>query len=292
MQFQSYLEIFDPRTLTAEQPYSPQGVLFTYYPSEEPESLHYHNFLELGYCERGSGIFIIDGEIIPFSEQCTTIIYDGQVHIAKSISPEKSLWHFLYIDLSKLFSGTEQFDLGLLKVRDHVNFEFPNLIPRADDPEIYEICRAVLNEAALAQTDHLAAMRGLLYALLVTHGRYFRRKECSVTDRTSLMDELGELLNYISLHYMEDITIDDLTAQTHMSKASLQRKMTAFTGLSPMQYIHRIRLNQAALMLQEKKKSVAQIATEVGYNSLSSFNRKFLDYFGMSPTKYKSRGTE
>lgn len=135
-------------------------------------------------------------------------------------------------------------------------------------------------------------MRGLLYALLVKHGRYFRRKECSVTDRTSLMDELGELLNYISLHYMEDITIDDLTAQTHMSKASLQRKMTAFTGLSPMQYIHRIRLNQAALMLQEKKKSVAQIATEVGYNSLSSFNRKFLDYFGMSPTKYKSRGTE
>ena len=106
------------------------------------------------------------------------------------------------------------------------------------------------------------------------------------------MDELGELLNFISLHYMEDITIDDLTAQTHMSKASLQRKMTAFTGLSPMQYIHRIRLNQAALMLQEKKKSVAQIATEVGYNSLSSFNRKFLDYFGMSPTKYKSRGTE
>ena len=253
MQFQSYLEIFDTRTLTAEQPYSPQGVLFTYYPSEEPESLHYHNFLELGYCERGSGIFIIDGEIIPFSEQCTTIIYDGQVHIAKSISPEKSLWHF---------------------------------------PEIYEICRAVLNEAALAQTDHLAAMRGLLYALLVKHGRYFHRKECSVTDRTSLMDELGGLLNYISLHYMEDITIDDLTAQTHMSKASLQRKMTAFTGLSPMQYIHRIRLNQAALMLQEKKKSVAQIATEVGYNSLSSFNRKFLDYFGMSPTKYKSRGTE
>ena len=134
MQFQSYLEIFDTRTLTAKQPYSPQGVLFTYYPSEEPESLHYHNFLELGYCERGSGIFIIDGEIIPFSEQCTTIIYDGQVHIAKSISPEKSLWHFLYIDLSKLFSGTEQFDLGLLKVRDHVNFEFPNLTTRSAAP--------------------------------------------------------------------------------------------------------------------------------------------------------------
>ena len=103
------------------------------------------------------------------------------------------------------------------------------------------------------------------------------------------MDEIGELLNYISGHYMEDITIDDLAAHTHMSKATLQRKMTAFTGMSPMQYIHRIRLNEAALLLQDSKRPIAEIATEVGYNSLSSFNRKFLSYFGMSPSCWRAR---
>ena len=48
------------------------------------------NCLQNGYCERGMGIFIVDGEIVPFNGKCVSIIYDGQAHIAKSIQPEKS----------------------------------------------------------------------------------------------------------------------------------------------------------------------------------------------------------
>ena len=33
------------------------------------------------------GIFIVDGEIVPFNGKCVSIIYDGQAHIAKSIQP-------------------------------------------------------------------------------------------------------------------------------------------------------------------------------------------------------------
>ena len=36
------------------------------------------------------GIFIVDGEIVPFNGKCVSIIYDGKAHIAKSIQPEKS----------------------------------------------------------------------------------------------------------------------------------------------------------------------------------------------------------
>ena len=48
------------------------------------------SFLENGYCERRMGIFIVDGEIVPFNGKCVSIIYDGKAHIAKSIQPEKS----------------------------------------------------------------------------------------------------------------------------------------------------------------------------------------------------------
>ena len=48
------------------------------------------SFLENGYCERGMGIFIVDGEIVPFNGKCVSIIYDGQAHIDKSIQPEES----------------------------------------------------------------------------------------------------------------------------------------------------------------------------------------------------------
>lgn len=234
MHFKSYIEVFDTTPLTAEHPFSPHGVLFTYYPSEEPENLHYHNFLELGYCEKGTGVFIIDGEIIPFHGKCASIIYDGQVHIAKSINNEKSLWHFLYIDLSKLFTGVEANELKLLKPLEHDKYSFPNIIPCEEDDGIYALCREIMAEAAAEKPDHLAEIRSLVISLLLKHGRYFTKKEGDVRERASLMDEIGELLNYVNIHYMENITIDDLVEKTHMSKATLQRKMTAFFGISPI----------------------------------------------------------
>lgn len=287
MHFKSYIEVFDTTPLTPEHPYSPHGVLFTYYPSEEPENLHYHNFLELGYCESGTGVFIIDGEMIPFHGKCTSIIYDGQVHIAKSVNNEKSLWHFIYIDLSKLFTGVEANELKTLVSLEHDKYRFPNIIPYEEDEGIYALCREIMAEAATEQSEHLTEIRNLVIALLIKHGRYFKKKGNDVRERASLMDEIGELLNYVNIHYMENIGIDDLVQKTHMSKATLQRKMTSFFGVSPMQYIHHLRLNHAALLLLEKKKTITEIASEVGYNSLSSFNRMFLKEFGMSPSDWR-----
>ncbi len=287
MHFKSYIEVFDTTPLTPEHPYSPHGVLFTYYPSEEPENLHYHNFLELGYCESGTGVFIIDGEMIPFHGKCTSIIYDGQVHIAKSVNNEKSLWHFIYIDLSKLFTGVEANELKTLASLEHDKYRFPNIIPYEEDEGIYALCREIMAEAATEQSEHLTEIRNLVIALLIKHGRYFEKKGNDVRERASLMDEIGELLNYVNIHYMENIGIDDLVQKTHMSKATLQRKMTSFFGVSPMQYIHHLRLNHAALLLLEKKKTITEIASEVGYNSLSSFNRMFLKEFGMSPSDWR-----
>ena len=287
MHFKSYIEVFDTTPLTSEHPYSPHGVLFTYYPSEEPENLHYHNFLELGYCESGTGVFIIDGEMIPFHGKCTSIIYDGQVHIAKSVNNEKSLWHFIYIDLSKLFTGVEATELKTLASLEHDKYRFPNIIPYEEDEGIYALCREIMAEAATEQSEHLTEIRNLVIALLIKHGRYFEKKGNDVRERASLMDEIGELLNYVNIHYMENIGIDDLVQKTHMSKATLQRKMTSFFGVSPMQYIHHLRLNHAALLLLEKKKTITEIASEVGYNSLSSFNRMFLKEFGMSPSDWR-----
>ena len=43
------------------------------------QDLHHHDALEVGYCREGAGIFIIDGEVLPFSAPCATVIYPGPV---------------------------------------------------------------------------------------------------------------------------------------------------------------------------------------------------------------------
>lgn len=288
MQFDPQLGVFDPANFTKEHPISPEGVLFTYFPSEDPGSLHYHDFLEIGYCERGTGLFYVDGSILPFTGRCCSIIYGGQVHIAQSISAEKSLWHFLYIDLAKLFQGDELLLLKTVRALRPRAYDFPSLIPWELDPELYKLCEAIMAESSRCQEGYLAAIQGLVMTMLIKHSRYMTPALHPQKNAASLLSRLGDVLALISARYMEELSIETLTEVAHMSKSSLQRDMIAFTGMAPMQYVHHLRLNHAAAMLLGSNGRIADIALAVGYNTLSCFNRKFQGAFGMSPSQWRS----
>lgn len=86
---------------------------------------------------------------------------------------------------------------------------------------------------------------------------------------------------------MHELSIEELCEIGHMSRSVLQREITAFTGMPLIKYVHHLRLNHASILLKEGKKSISAIAMEVGYNTLSCFNRKFLQEFGVSPTQFR-----
>jgi len=290
VQFESLSVDFDPRRLTKEHPFMPEGYLHEYFLFNEPEALHYHDFLEIGYCVSGSGLFYVDGEVIPFSAPCFSIIYGGQVHIAQNVGPQRSLWHFCYINLKKLFTDTELVEVSRLKAMSPHLYDFPTVLSQAADPILHQLVVAALDESATLKGDYLTAMRGLIMALLTRHSRMMTptKKSAHVhqSSQQQLLSRLGEVLLYINQHYTEDLTIDHLTRASGISKATLQRDMIDFTGLAPMQYIHQLRMKRATLLLAEGI-PVADVAFNVGYNTLSSFNRHFLQEFGMSPTRWK-----
>lgn len=286
MQFDSSAPIFDSETFSDAHPVSPEGELFTYCPLEEPESLHFHDFLELGYCEWGSGMFHVEGEILPFSGKCCSIIYPGQNHIAQSIGQEKSLWHFLYIDLKHLYPGGELMMVAGLKAMSSHLYDFPVLIPYEEDPALYQLCVMIMQEAAETRPGYLSALRGLTTALLARHSRLMLPAQTVRRDQERLLARLGDTLTYIRQHYMEEITIAHLTQVSGLSKSTLQRDMIAFTGMAPLQYIHHLRMKRAAVLLLNGS-SVTDAAFEVGYNAISSFNRHFLNEFGISPTQWR-----
>jgi len=290
MQNFSNITVFDTVKMTKDHPFDPEGSLFTYYPDEKPEYVHYHDFLELGYCEGGSGIFIVDGKSIPFQGKCISIIYPGQIHIAKSISQNKSFWHFLYIDMYSLFFNFPAPLINSLKASNARNYSFPNIISKVENKNMYELVEAILNEAAKMQTNCIQIIQGMLYSLLTMHGRYMvQEMKGKLSKKESLLKELGKVINFISTNYMKPITIDDLEEVSSLSRATLERKFLEYAGKSPMQYIHELRLNQAAVMLIDNTSSIMDISFDVGYQTLSCFNRQFLKYYKMSPSEYRKK---
>ncbi|MEO8549296.1 MAG: helix-turn-helix transcriptional regulator [Kofleriaceae bacterium] len=69
----------------------------------------------------------------------------------------------------------------------------------------------------------------------------------------------------------------------------LAARFTALVGESPLQYLARWRMGRAAELLRETRRRVAEIAVDVGYDSVPSFNKAFRKWQGDTPTAFRAR---
>ena len=84
-----------------------------------------------------------------------------------------------------------------------------------------------------------------------------------------------------------EYSIEDLSRDMCMSRATLYRKITSITGSSPSDFVKNVRLRKAAELLKEGGLSIAEIADQVGFNTPSYFTKSFKKLFGVLPTQYK-----
>lgn len=82
-------------------------------------------------------------------------------------------------------------------------------------------------------------------------------------------------------------TIADLAKQVGLSRSALVERFTRYLSEPPMTYLTRWRLQLAARALAKTPKGVAEIASEVGYESEAAFNRAFKREFGLPPARYR-----
>jgi AraC-like DNA-binding protein len=86
-------------------------------------------------------------------------------------------------------------------------------------------------------------------------------------------------------------SVDELAAATGVSRSVLAERFARFLGEPPLTYLARWRLQLAARMLQTTREAVLQVASEVGYDSESAFNRAFKREFGVPPGQFRRSGT-
>ncbi|MBK9488534.1 MAG: response regulator [Haliscomenobacter sp.] len=91
---------------------------------------------------------------------------------------------------------------------------------------------------------------------------------------------------YVGQHLADDtLSISTLAYHFAMSESTLLRQLKRLTGLSPIQYLQEVRLNEARRLLENRRyNSVAQVASKVGYDDTRSFSRSFRQRFGKLPS--------
>lgn len=98
---------------------------------------------------------------------------------------------------------------------------------------------------------------------------------------------LNQLNDYLKEHASNpDISIEMLARQFYMSRSQLYRKVKSLTNQSPVEYVRNYRLDQAIILLKEKKGKVSDVAMAVGISDPKYFSRCFRKRFGIPPSKY------
>jgi len=85
------------------------------------------------------------------------------------------------------------------------------------------------------------------------------------------------------------ISVADLAAEAGMEERTFQRRFKAATGKTPVEYVQHIRIGKAREQLEFTKRTVDQIAWEVGYEDAAAFRKLFHRITGLSPQEYRQR---
>lgn len=100
--------------------------------------------------------------------------------------------------------------------------------------------------------------------------------------------EISKAINYINVHYMEDIKLTDLAKYVGMESAYFSFLFKKETGSNLTDYINTVRIGKAKEYLSFSDMSIYEVAEKVGYANVSYFSKVFKQSVGMSPARFKN----
>lgn len=111
--------------------------------------------------------------------------------------------------------------------------------------------------------------------------------EPGVACDASLPRWLLDLCAFMDEGYAEPIGLDDLCAQSGLTRSFLCRAFKTQVGLTAGEYLTQRRIGAAMQSLRGSDHKILQIALECGFGDLSHFNRTFKQWVGISPSGYR-----
>lgn len=131
--------------------------------------------------------------------------------------------------------------------------------------------------------------------MLENYGRVYMKQISDSVDIQDTEDILGKAMEYIKAHLSDDISVEALAKEVHVSPRHLGRLFKKEFDQTVSDYILTQKMMLAAKLLQTTRLSVTMVADKAGYTNYSYFIRLFRKFYGMTPREYQQKkyeGTE
>ncbi|GAU79389.1 response regulator [Fusibacter sp. 3D3] len=93
---------------------------------------------------------------------------------------------------------------------------------------------------------------------------------------------------YIDMHYSENtLTVSDIATNQYINETYLRKMFKLETTITITEYITRVRMTHAKILLQNSALKLSEITEQIGFNDAGYFSRAFKKYYGTSPSQFK-----
>lgn len=97
--------------------------------------------------------------------------------------------------------------------------------------------------------------------------------------------QVVQSMAWLKMNFMQPVLADELAASVHMSPSTFRQHFRAVAGMSPMQYLKQLRLQEARQLMLNQGIDAGTAGVRVGYESASQFSREYARLFGAPPSR-------
>lgn len=92
---------------------------------------------------------------------------------------------------------------------------------------------------------------------------------------------------YINKHYKDKYSLKAIAEALNKSPYYIQRCFKEINGITPLKYLHELRVNEAKVLLRQENLTITDIAFDIGYSDSTQFSVRFKEHTGLTPTMYR-----
>ncbi len=235
---------------------------------------HLHKEIEIAYVLQGKTKVYLDSKEYVVEEGDLFVSFPNKVHYFDTFTKEQSYLLIFSPDVFPDFSS-------LLLKNDPVE---PVIKKDKLPKEIYSLLTNAYNAYIGDEKFKAEKVKGYVNIFLADIIPCLQFRE-AVNNHTEM---LSSVLSYCVEHYKDNISLDEMSKELHVSKYYISRLFSEKIKIGFNDYINMLRINDAKEHLIKTNDSVTEIGINVGYNTIRSFNRAFLSQTGMQPREYRN----
>jgi AraC family L-rhamnose operon regulatory protein RhaS len=264
--------------------------------TEHPEfPQHHHEFWEIVIVTRGTGLMEFGTKTLPIKVGDVFVVGHDQEHAYRephsldivNIAFDPAFIASVHPVLEDWMSRDALFAVGPRWKPGETPGECLHLGP-TEFARVLDLVQRLEGELESASAE--ARVAAFAYFLLLVT---LLRRHClpwEPSGNATPGTRIGRVVEFIENHFAEPITIDDIAASSHVSRRHLFRLFEQETGVAPMEYLKKVRLQKAAAMLLTTNANVTEVAFACGFNDSNYFSTLYHKEFGISPSRFKRDG--